>query len=77
MIKCILRMFENPQTTKKARLKTGLIDVDLVRGSTFTKSKTRQGLLTLLLSSMLALIFFPLRRRWWIDKTNVFVYLLG
>jgi hypothetical protein len=71
------RVLENLQTAKKARLKTGLIDVDLVRGSTFTKSKTRQGLPALLLSSSLALLFFPIRRRWWIDKTNRVVYLLG
>jgi hypothetical protein len=70
-------VLENLQTAKKARLKTGLIDVDLVRGSTFTKSKTRQGLPALLLSSSLALLFFPIRRRWWIDKTNSVVYLLG
>ena len=68
---------ENLESSKKARLKTGLIDVDLVRGSTFTKPKTRQGLLNLLLSSALALLLFPLRRTWWREKTNGLVYSLG
>jgi len=62
---------------KKTKLKTELIDVDLVRGSTFPKSKTRYDLKSMVWFSILAIIFFPFKSTWWIKKTNVQSYFLG
>lgn len=62
---------------KKTKLKTELIDVDLVRGSTFPKVKTRYDLKSMVWFSILAIIFFPFKSSWWIKKTNVQSYLLG
>ena len=62
---------------KKTKVKTELIDVDLVRGSTFPKVKTRYNLKSMIWFSILAIIFFPFKSSWWIKKTNFQSYLLG
>jgi len=62
---------------KKTKLKTELLDVDLVRGSTFPRTKSRQDLLSVAWYSLVAVILFPLHRSWWIKKTNSWTYLAG
>lgn len=55
---------------KETRLKTELIDVDLVRGSSFPKAKPKQSLMTVLRLAVLRLIFLPLYSRWWVQQTS-------
>ena len=62
---------------RKTRRKMELLDVDLVRGSTFPKSKTRHDFKSILLFSLMSVIFFPFRSSWWIRKTSHHCYFLG
>lgn len=64
---------------RNTKLKTDLIDVDLVRGSTFPKAKPKQSLLTVLYLSFLRYFFLPIYSRWWVEQTSplVFVILLS
>lgn len=67
----------NDATRRKTRRKMELLDVDLVRGSTFPKSKSRHDLSSILCYSVLSVIFFPLRSSWWIKKTSLQCYIVG
>ena len=67
----------NDATRKKTRHKMELLDVDLVRGSTFPKSKTRHDLSSILCYSVISVILFPLRASWWIKKTSIHCYIVG
>lgn len=62
---------------RKTRRKMELLDVDLVRGSTFPKSKQKHDFKSILLFSLMSIIFFPFRSTWWIRKTSYPCYLLG
>jgi hypothetical protein len=64
---------------RSAKVKTELIDVDLVRGSTFPKAKPKQSLLQVLYLSILRYFFLPLYSKWWVKETSarVFVVLLS
>jgi uncharacterized membrane protein len=53
-----------------------LIDVDLVRGSTFPKAKPKQTLLTVLYLSVFRYLFLPLFSRWWVKETSAKVFVL-
>ena len=64
-------------TRRKTRRKMELLDVDLVRGSTFPKSKTRHDLKSILCYSVISVLLFPLRSSWWIKKSSIHCYLLG
>lgn len=68
----------NSVTLKNAKLKTDLIDVDLVRGSTFPKAKPKQSLLTVIRLALLRYFFLPVFSRWWVKQTspNTFAVLL-
>lgn len=61
---------------RSTKLKTDLIDVDLVRGSTFQKAKPKQTLLTVLYFSVLRYFFLPLFARWWVKETSARVFVL-
>ncbi|XP_055687758.1 protein phtf isoform X2 [Lutzomyia longipalpis] len=63
---------------KNTKVKTELIDVDLVRGSSFPKAKPKQSLLTVFRLAVLRLIFLPLYAKWWVEQTSprVFAFLL-
>lgn len=61
---------------RSTKLKTDLIDVDLVRGSTFPKAKPKQSLFTVLYLSILRYFFLPLYARWWVKETSARVFLL-
>ena len=61
---------------RSTKLKTDLIDVDLVRGSTFPKAKPKQSLLTVLYLSILRYCFLPLYARWWVKETSAKVFVL-
>jgi hypothetical protein len=61
---------------RTAKLKTDLIDVDLVRGSTFPKAKPKQSLNRVLYLSVLRYFFLPLYARWWVKETSAKVFVL-
>ncbi|XP_055601747.1 protein phtf isoform X4 [Uranotaenia lowii] len=63
---------------KNTKLKTELIDVDLVRGSTFPKAKSKLSILTVIYLAALRLLFLPIYAKWWVQQTSprVFVLLL-
>ncbi|XP_068237603.1 protein phtf isoform X2 [Palaemon carinicauda] len=55
---------------KTTKLKTELIDVDLVRGSTFPKAKPQSGIWLSGFQGITRLIFLPLYWHWWIRETS-------
>ncbi|XP_055626477.1 protein phtf isoform X2 [Toxorhynchites rutilus septentrionalis] len=63
---------------KNTKLKTELIDVDLVRGSTFPKAKSKLSILTVIYLASVRLLFLPVYAKWWVQQTSpkVFVLLL-
>ncbi|KAG1682682.1 putative homeodomain transcription factor 2 [Nymphon striatum] len=65
---------------KNAKLKTELIDVDLVRGSAFPKAKPEHGLVGATVKGFTRSIFLPVFYRWWIKRTSIplfiFIFLL-
>uniref|UniRef100_T1PJG5 Male germ-cell putative homeodomain transcription factor n=1 Tax=Musca domestica TaxID=7370 RepID=T1PJG5_MUSDO len=66
----ILDGFNSGVALKTAKLKTELIDVDLVRGSSFPKAKPKQSLTTVIRLSILRYIFLPLYAQWWVKQTS-------
>lgn len=64
---------------KNTKLKTELIDVDLVRGSTFPKAKSKLSILTVIYLAAVRLLFLPVYAKWWVQQTSpkVFVLLLA
>lgn len=71
----ILRGFVQVPLTN-TQLKTELIDVDLVRGSSFPKAKPKQGLGTVIKLSVLRYFFLPLYAKWWVAQTSPRVFTL-
>ncbi|XP_072752261.1 protein phtf isoform X1 [Anoplolepis gracilipes] len=60
---------------RTAKLKTELIDVDLVRGSSFPKAKPKHGLSTVACLAFQRLLFLPLYKKWWIQQTSYRIFL--
>ncbi|XP_066994433.1 protein phtf isoform X2 [Anabrus simplex] len=61
---------------KTAKLKTELIDVDLVRGSSFPKAKPKHGLVTVTRLALMRLLLLPAYSRWWSQQTSPRVFAL-
>ncbi|XP_069798021.1 protein PHTF1-like isoform X2 [Narcine bancroftii] len=63
---------------KTGRIKSDLIDVDLVRGSTFVKAKPESPWTSLTRKGIVRVLFFPLFCQWWIQVTSkgIFAWLL-
>ncbi|XP_064228757.1 protein PHTF1 isoform X3 [Aotus nancymaae] len=59
-------------------IKPDLIDVDLIRGSTFAKAKPEIPWTSLTRKGLVRVVFFPLFSNWWIQVTSlrIFVWLL-
>ncbi|TDG50163.1 hypothetical protein AWZ03_003379 [Drosophila navojoa] len=68
----------NSVNLKNTKLKTELIDVDLVRGSTFPKAKPKQTLITVIRLAILRYLLLPLYAQWWVKQTtpNAFGFIL-
>ena len=49
------------------------VDIDLVRGSTFSKNKPEHDSLYILIDGIIRILFFPMFINWWIAKTNLFI----
>ncbi|XP_059573256.1 protein PHTF1 isoform X1 [Alligator mississippiensis] len=64
---------------RKGRIQPDLIDVDLVRGSTFAKAKPDIPWTSLTGKGIVRVVFFPLFSRWWVRVTSprIFTWLLG
>ncbi|XP_014662893.1 PREDICTED: putative homeodomain transcription factor 2 [Priapulus caudatus] len=63
-------------TKKSGRIKTELIDVDLVRGSSFPKTKPKHGWPVIAKRGLLRVLLLPIFYKWWIDETSAMVLLL-
>uniref|UniRef100_A0A8D2Q4N7 Putative homeodomain transcription factor 1 n=1 Tax=Varanus komodoensis TaxID=61221 RepID=A0A8D2Q4N7_VARKO len=63
---------------KKGHIQPDLIDVDLIRGSTFAKAKPEIPWTSLTRKGLVRVVFFPLFSRWWIQVTSwrIFTWLL-
>ncbi|EZA58100.1 hypothetical protein DMN91_006406 [Ooceraea biroi] len=61
---------------RTAKLKTELIDVDLVRGSSFPKAKPKHGLSTVACLAFQRLLLLPLYKKWWIQQTSDRIFVL-
>ncbi|XP_053382357.1 protein PHTF2-like [Mercenaria mercenaria] len=53
------------------RPKTELIDVDLVRGSTFTKAKPQVPWTYITIKTFSRVVLFPFHYQWWIQQTSL------
>lgn len=60
---------------RTGRMKTEFIDVDLVRGSTFTKAKPQVPWTRITQRAVLRVVFFPFYYRWWIQQTSASFWL--
>ncbi|XP_054712328.1 protein PHTF2-like [Uloborus diversus] len=58
---------------KTARIKTELIDVDLVRGSAFAKAKPQHSWIAATISGFKRVLLLPLYYSWWQVQTNSLV----
>nr|CAH7750437.1 unnamed protein product [Callosobruchus chinensis] len=66
----------NHVQTRSTKPNTDLIDLDLVRGSSFTKAKPQHGFIKVTKLATLRCIFFPLYGRWWIKQTSNYVFII-
>ena len=60
---------------EESRLKADLIDVDLVRGSTFSKNKPQHHTSLIVWMSLVRMLLLPLFFKWWIQQANLTVFL--
>jgi len=57
-------------TKRVDKLKNSLIDLDLIRGSAFNKTKPKQSWITTSYYGIIKVIFLPFYLNWWIEQTN-------
>ncbi|KAH0618946.1 hypothetical protein JD844_018520, partial [Phrynosoma platyrhinos] len=72
-----MKGFKN-KPKKKGHIQPDLIDVDLIRGSTFAKAKPEIPWTSLTRKGLVRVVFFPLFSHWWIQVTSwrIFTWLL-
>jgi len=72
-----IKGFKN-KPKKMGHIKPDLIDVDLIRGSTFAKAKPEIPWTSLTRKGLVRVVLFPLFSSWWIQVTSlrIFVWLL-
>lgn len=61
---------------KSGKLKLDYIDLDVVRGSSFPKAKSKHGLVYISQLCILRLLLLPFHRHWWIQQTSCSVFQL-
>lgn len=59
---------------RSAKPKTEFIDLDLVRGSSFTKAKPTHGFVTVTKLATLRVLFLPLYSKWWSTQTSAQIF---
>ncbi|XP_053562634.1 protein PHTF1 isoform X1 [Bombina bombina] len=69
-----IKGFKN-KPKKKVHMKSDLIDVDLIRGSTFAKAKPESPWTSLTRKGLVRVMLFPLFSKWWIQVTSPFVFI--
>ncbi|CAF0879460.1 unnamed protein product [Brachionus calyciflorus] len=63
--------------SKKSTKIDDLIDIDLIKGSSFPKSKSKLSLANIMFNGIVKLVFLPFYFRWWEQQINkVFTYTL-
>ncbi|XP_006865962.1 PREDICTED: putative homeodomain transcription factor 1 [Chrysochloris asiatica] len=72
-----IKGFKN-KPKKMGHIKPDLIDVDLIRGSTFAKAKPEIPWTSLTRKGLVRVVFLPLFSSWWIQVTSqrIFIWLL-
>uniref|UniRef100_A0A8C4X235 Putative homeodomain transcription factor 2 n=1 Tax=Eptatretus burgeri TaxID=7764 RepID=A0A8C4X235_EPTBU len=60
---------------KSGHVKPDLIDVDLLRGSTFAKAKPESAWTAITRKGIVRVLFFPFFTSWWIQVTSSGIYL--
>ncbi|XP_071804285.1 protein PHTF2-like [Asterias amurensis] len=60
---------------RTSRLKTELIDIDLVRGSTFTKTKPEHSSGSIARKGLIRVMLFPLYCSWWKKQLSKWMYI--
>uniref|UniRef100_A0A803T1M2 Putative homeodomain transcription factor 1 n=1 Tax=Anolis carolinensis TaxID=28377 RepID=A0A803T1M2_ANOCA len=72
-----MKGFKN-KPKKIGHIQPDLIDVDLIRGSTFAKAKPEIPWTSLTRKGLVRVVFFPLFSQWWIQVTSwrIFTWLL-
>ncbi|XP_067665289.1 protein PHTF2-like [Haliotis asinina] len=60
---------------KSARLKTEFIDVDLIRGSTFSKAKPKVSWTSITGYAIIRALLLPVYFRWWVQQSSVLFFL--
>ncbi|KAJ6657940.1 hypothetical protein lerEdw1_001730 [Lerista edwardsae] len=73
-----MKGFKN-KPKKKGHIQPDLIDVDLIRGSTFAKAKPEIPWTSLTRKGLVRVLFFPFFSQWWIQVTSrtIFMWLLA
>ncbi|RWS29231.1 putative homeodomain transcription factor-like protein [Leptotrombidium deliense] len=69
----VLKGLSDAVPKKVARVKTELIDLDLIRGSAFTKAKPQQSYLATTYLGITRVILFPFYLKWWTNQTNSWI----
>ncbi|XP_046561696.1 LOW QUALITY PROTEIN: protein PHTF1-like [Haliotis rubra] len=57
------------------RLKTEFIDVDLIRGSTFSKAKPKVSWTSITGNAIIRCVLLPVYFRWWVQQSSVLFFL--
>eukprot|EP00794_Sanderia_malayensis_P012027 gene12027-13269_t len=63
------------QHLRSVRVRTDLIDVDLVRGSTFSKAKPGYHWTQVTKKGLLRVLLFPIYWRWWQQQTSLILWI--
>lgn len=60
--------------TRTAKPNLNFIDLDLVRGSSFTKAKPKHGFFKVTKMATVRCFFLPFYGKWWIEQTSKYVF---
>lgn len=60
---------------QESKIKSDLIDVDLVRGSTFSKNKPQHNVLVIMWMGFVRVAFLPFFITWWVQQANLKILL--
>ncbi|XP_048354528.1 protein PHTF1 isoform X4 [Sphaerodactylus townsendi] len=69
-----MKGFKN-RPKRKGHIQLDLIDVDLIRGSTFAKTKPEIPWTSLTRKGIVRVVFFPFFSHWWIQVTSLYIFI--
>ena len=67
----------NIHNKQESSIKPDLIDVDLVRGSTFSKNKPRHNMIVVVWMGLVRVVFLPFFITWWIQQASCAIFLVS